>query len=485
MSVPIIILFAILTILAVLALILVLGALRLKPTPVTDPLPPSQARGDEAAIGRFQELLRLPTVWGAELSHPNHKPFDEVIPLLQRLYPLLFKQLELTLINNYGIVLRWKGSDPKLKPIVLMAHHDVVGANPDEWTHPPFEAVVADGRIWARGAVDTKCILSALLEATEALLAEGYQPPRDVYICSSNNEEDMGETFPQMVEFFKGRDIEPLLVLDEGGAIIDEAPLGVSRPLAMVGVAEKGVCSSKLTISSLGGHASTPSPKDATNKLVVGLSKMLSNPSPAKISPPVAAMLRELAAHSGFGLRLLFGNLWLFGPLVLSLMKGDPETAAMVRTTYALTRLEGSKAHNVIPKSASAVLSIRIDLAESVKIALDRLRSHFNGEVELEPLSTSEPSPVSPYDDEVFAYLHRVIHSVYPQAGIAPYVMNGASDARHIARICPHTYRFGGFMLRAEQRSSVHARDESLDVENYLQGIGFYIEFIRHLDMLR
>ena len=479
-----IVIIIVLAILIVFAAVLIGNALRLKATPVVYPLPPSPGFEKEGAVERFQKLLRLSTVWGAELPDPDHAPFDEVLPLLQELYPRVFEHLELTTVATYGIVLRWEGSDPDAQPIVLMAHHDVVGVNPSEWSHDPFAAEIEDGRIWARGSVDTKCILAALFEATESLLAEGYQPPRDIYICSSNNEEDMGETAPQMVQLFRERGIEPLLVLDEGGAVIDKAPLGVSEPFALVGISEKGVYSSTVQVDSLGGHSSTPSLNDATSKLVLGLNNMLKNPAPSTISSSTEAMLRELAAYSDFGLRLVFANLWLFKPLVLSIMKGDPETAAMVHSTYALTRLEGSKAHNVIPKHATAVVNIRIDPAESIKIVQDRLKSYFSDEVQILPISASEPSPISPFDDDLFAYLRRVIHCVYPDAGIAPYIQNGASDARHFAQICPHTYRFAGFLFKADQRASIHARDENLDIMSYLQGIGFYIEFIRHLDML-
>lgn len=470
---------------ALLAIVLVVNAARLKPTPVVDPLPQSDVRGDDAAVARFQGLLRCATVWDLHNPAADRSAFDEFVPLLRRLYPTVFERLELELIDGYGISLLWKGADRSLAPVVLMAHHDVVPADASEWTHDPFAADIADGAIFARGAVDTKCIWAALMESTERLLAEGYVPPRDVYFFSSNTEEDGGDTAPHMVEHLKSIGRVPYMVLDEGGAVIDNPPLGVKGQFAVVGVAEKGIFDAYITTSAEGGHAATPSLEDATAKLVSGLDGLQKNPPASKLSAPVAAMLRELAAHGGFGLRIVFANLWLFRPVVIRIMQGDSETAAMVRTTYALTQLEGSPAHNVIPRRAKATVNVRVDPGETVDTALGRIKERFDDRTEYALAEVSEPSPVAPFvDDPAFDYLRAVIASVYPTAGIAPYVQSSCSDARHFHRACPRTYRFAGILFKGDQRTRVHGRDENLDVDSFKRGIGFYTEFIRHLDRL-
>lgn len=478
------VLLVVFAVIVVLAIVLAVNAMRLKPTQVENPLPPSSAAGDDAAVERFREMLRIPTVWGAEDPEADHAPFDAFVPRMRELYPQVFDNLELTMVETYGIMLKWKGANPDLDPIVLMSHHDVVSADVSGWTHDPFAAEIEDGKIWARGAVDTKCILGALFEATQVLLAEGYVPPRDVYICSSNCEEDNGNTAPAMVELFRERGIKPYMVLDEGGAVIDNPPLGVTRPFAAIGVTEKGLFSAFLTVNSQGGHASTPSLEDATAKLVSGLDAIQKNPAPARLSAPIEAMLKELASYGGFGLRLVFGNLWLFRPLVLKIMKGNHETAAMVRTTYAITELEGSPAANIIPKHAKGTVNVRIDPSETVDTAFSRIKERFDDQTDYELRFAIDPSPISPFDDEAFGYLRAVTHSIYPDAGIAPYVQSSSSDARHFHRICPRTYRFAGFLFKGDQRARIHGQDESLDVDAYKRGIGFYIEFIRNLDRL-
>ena len=583
MSVVVLILLVLFLALLLLLALLLFNAIRLKPSPISNPLAPAGVFGDDRAVERFQAMLQSQTVWpgdapggggdsstapggacgahnpdahssrdthGAQDAHDapggdsddcapsssDYSAFDEFLPKLQRLYPQVFASLELTIVNGYGLLLRWPGRDAGAAPVVLMAHHDVVVANAEDWTHPPFAAEIANGRIYARGAVDTKCILAGLLEATDLLLSQAFVPPRDIYICSSNSEEVMGATGKRMADHFSERGITPLFVLDEGGAVIDNAPLGANCEFAAIGVAEKGVFSAHCTVRSLGGHAATPSPADATAKLVKALNSIVANPAPARISKPVELMLRELAAHSGFGLKLVFANLWLFRPLVLAIMKRSPETAAMVRTTYAITQLAGSKAMNVIPKTASATVNVRVDPNETVALALARLKGHFDeadaggpasakdetgggsgsgsgggadiantantagGSADTYITSTAntaaaspsgtdfkilapiDPSPISPFDDQVFDYLRRVTHSVYPTAGIAPYIQSSASDARHFARIAPHTYRFAGFLFRGDQRARIHGVDENLDVDSFKRGVGFYVQLIRHLD---
>ncbi|MEG0504737.1 MAG: M20/M25/M40 family metallo-hydrolase, partial [Raoultibacter sp.] len=321
-------LFVVLAVIVVFVIVLVVNAAKLKPMPIEDPLPPSTARGDDASVARFQEMLRCATVWAAESPHADRTPFDDFVPRMREVYPQVFNSLELTMFETYGIMLKWKGFNPDLAPVVLMAHHDVVDANPEGWTHDPFGADIADGKIWARGSVDTKCILAGLFEATEVLLSEGYVPPRDIYFCSSNCEEDSGDTAPAMVAYFKEQGITPFFVLDEGGAVIDNPPLGVLCPFAVIGVTEKGLFNAYVTTNSQGGHASTPSLEDATAKLVSSLDEVQKNPPASKLSEPIEVMLKELAAHGGFGLKIVFGNLWLFRPLVLKIMKSNHETAA-------------------------------------------------------------------------------------------------------------------------------------------------------------
>jgi carboxypeptidase PM20D1 len=483
----IIALFVLLAALLTIVIVAIVRAMRLRPDAIACGLSDTASLTElpeQECVERFREILRQPTVWDGDNQFADHQAFINFVPKLKELFPQVFATLELSMINDFGIMLLWRGKNPNLLPVVLMAHHDVVAADPDKWSHHPFAAEVVDGKIYARGAVDTKCILAAQLEAVSSLIASGFEPPRDIYICSSNCEEDLGDTAGMMVDVFRQRGITPALVLDEGGAVIDNAPLGVKCQFAVIGVSEKGLIKVGVTTNSSGGHAATPAPGDSTNKLVSGLYRLQALKPKAKLSLPVAKMFRELAAHGGFGLRLIFANIWLFRPLIIAIMLKNPETAAMLKTTYALTQLAGSTAANVIPASARASVNIRIDPHETVELAMSRLKRCFDSETEYSLANAIDPSPISPFDDYAFSYLSSVIHSIYPTAGIAPYIQSSASDARYFARICPHTYRFAGFLFSGDQRSRIHGIDENLDIQSYCRGVLFYIELIRNIEAL-
>ncbi|MDD7369808.1 MAG: M20/M25/M40 family metallo-hydrolase, partial [Berryella intestinalis] len=230
---------------------------------------------------------------------------------------------------------------------------------------------------------------------------------------------------------------------------------------------------------------STPSLSDSTARLVTGLERLQRNPGAARMSAPLEAMLRELAAHSGLPYRIVFGNLWLFRPLVVRMLEGNPETAAMLRTTYALTELEGSPSANVIPKQARANVNVRVDPAESVREARARIEAAFEGEADVCLFDAIEPSRIAPWrGDRAWNFLCAVVRSAYPEAGIAPYIQVSCSDARHFQREFQRVYRFAGMLFRGDQRSRIHGQDESIDVESFKRGVGFYYELMRNIDRL-
>lgn len=139
------------------------------------PLDAGTYKADEAAVERFCELLRIPTVSRENIAERDDEPFGQWIPTLQRLYPRFFDIAEITRIDDFGMLLHWHSADSALDPIVMMAHQDVARRGPD-WEHDPFGAEIFDGEIWARGSLDTKCIVSAFLEAAEHLIARASFP---------------------------------------------------------------------------------------------------------------------------------------------------------------------------------------------------------------------------------------------------------------------------------------------------------------------
>ena len=145
-----------------------------------------------------------------------------------------------------------------------MAHLDVVPVDESSpWQHPPFSAEIHDGAVWGRGTLDDKGCVAAICEAVERLLTDGHRPAQDVWLSFGCDEEVSGPTAAAAVDELVRRGVRPWFVLDEGGAVAYDAFPGVSRPVAAIGVAEKGTTSVELRVEGRGGHASTPAPQRA------------------------------------------------------------------------------------------------------------------------------------------------------------------------------------------------------------------------------
>lgn len=475
-----VILSALLALAVVLIAVLVVRALRLRPQKTAAHEPYAPALDEEGAVRRFGETIRLATVW-PRYGEVDRAPFDAFLPLLQKLYPRMFDTLETQILNEYGILCRWKGAD-SARPVVLMSHYDVVSADADKWQHPPFCGEVHDGEIWGRGTVDTKCILAALLEAGENLLAEGFTPQHDLYFSFTNNEETGGDTTPAIVSYLREKGVEPWFVLDEGGAVVESPALGVKQEFAMVGVSEKGVVDAILRVNGVPGHSSTPRASDSTYRLVDVLDRLRKAPFPSQLSPVTRQMLSRIAAYASFAYRLIFANLWLFAPLVKKIMSANGETAAMLRTTAALTKLQGSSEINSIPNTAEVGMSVRVAPWDSTESALSVLREAAGEHADVTYDYKFEPSQFSPTDCDPFRLLSDTIDSVYPGVPAVPYVMNGGTDSKHFAAVWPNVYRFAGFRFTAEERVGMHGNNERLSVASYLDGVRFYRKLLENLN---
>mgnify|MGYP003269442111 FL=1 len=467
--------------------------------PAGTPLTAEGYHAGDDAVGRFRALLRVPTISRDDPALVDRTPFEAWVPTLREQFPRVFEVCELTMFDEFGLLMRWPGADATLDPIVLMAHQDVVPTEGQAWDHDPFAAEIHDGEIWARGSLDTKNIAAAIFESMNVLIGEGYVPPRDVWYFSSNGEEVAGSAARQAVAWMREHGIHPYMVMDEGGAVAADAPLGVEEPVAMVGVSEKGHVDLKVTARADGGHASTPAENDAPRLLARVCEHIAANPGKPEFTRALDATLMELASRSSTLYRMVFSNLWLTRPLVSKIMSSSPEMGAMIRTTYALTQLQGSPAHNVLPTVATANFNVRIAPFETVTDAINRAREraeeacracgvspdHVTIEIE-QAVPYTEPAPVSPFeDDPAFDYLHRCVAGVYPEAGFAPYVQNSCTDSREFCEICERVYRFGGFIYSGEARSLLHTANERIGVDVYKRGIEFYMAFLRNLDELR
>jgi carboxypeptidase PM20D1 len=437
----------------------------------------------DRAVGKLQTLVRIPTVSYRDPEKQDQDAFDGFVEELRAQFPLLHSHLDLTRIHTHGLLFHWRGHSAD-KPVVLMAHLDVVPVEGD-WQHGAFSGDIADGEIWGRGTLDDKGALVAVCEAVELLLERGHQPAQDVWLSFGCDEEVFGQAAPMTVEELRRRGVRPWIVVDEGGAIAHGAFPGVSTPVGVVGVTEKGVTSLELTVEGRGGHASTPTRLGPTARLARAITRLDNAQMPASVPEPTLELFRRLAPHAPLPVRPLMANAARLGPVLpRALVLAGPETAAMTRTTFAVTTLSGSPALNVIAQKATAGVNIRIMVGDTVETVLEHVRTAIDDkDVRIDVIEANEACPVSPMTsaDDGFRLLEETITEVFPDAVAAPYVMMAATDARNFTRICDRVYRFAPFRMTKAQRQAIHSYDEHLGVDAFVEGVRWYQRLIERI----
>ncbi len=435
---------------------------------------------EERALELAKKLSKM--VQCDTTSYPNveqTEKFHEFHNVLGELFPLVHERLERTEIDG-NLLYYWKG-ESSARPILLMSHQDVVPAE-GEWAHAPFSGAIEGGKVHGRGSGDTKCSVMAFFEAAEELLSSGYTPKSDVYIASSCTEEWGGDGAPKLVEELKRRNVELFLVCDEGGGIIEEPIGGVHGRFAMVGVFEKGHANVSFSAASNGGHASAPSANSPIARLSAFVCDVEKH-SPFKkaLLPEVRAMFKRLAPYAPFGLKFVFGNLWLFGPVLMAVMpKISAQGAAMLKTTIAFTMQSGSDAYNVLPQRATLGANMRFiphqGEKESLEIIEKLAKKHG---LNMEVLDSCDYSAPVDIEGDAFKFVERTIKRTFPGLPASPYVMTGATDAHFYQAICPSCIRFAPVIYGPEQMKGMHGLNENIEYNCLPGAVEFYKNLIK------
>ena len=436
----------------------------------------------EASINALAELVKCRTVSYEDSSLEDDAEFEKLIGKLPELYPHVMESCSLTRLPGRALLFRWYGRTEG-DAAVLMAHYDVVPVEEDNWSRPPFSALIEDGVMWGRGTLDTKVTFNGIMSAAENLLKQGFQPEHDIYFAFSGGEEINGPGAVSIVDWFRENGVKLSLVIDEGGAVVQDVFPGVKAPCALIGIAEKGLMNLEYSVSGAGGHASAPAPHTPVGILAKACSRVESKPFSMHITEPVRQMFDTLGRYSGFAYRMIFANLWAFG-WVLDLLtrKTGGELNALLRTTVAFTQMKGSKAPNVIPPSASIVSNIRLNPSDSVAGAVAHIGSVIgSSDVKLNTLISMEPSPVSRTDCEGWEIVSSAAAATWKGCIVSPYLMVQCSDSRHYRNISDKVYRFSAMDLTADERHSIHGNDEHIRLETICSATEFFFRVIRKL----
>lgn len=461
-------------------LVLVIRALRYRPKTERISSGESIVLDEEKIIKDMQELIRCCTVSYQDACLMDQEAFDRFQWLLSVLYPHVHAVCVQKFLGVNGILYRWPGKH-KGDPTVLMAHYDVVPAQESQWEKPPFEGILENGVLWGRGTLDTKGTLCGIMEAAEQLIQDGFTPEHDIYFAFSGQEEINGTTCASIVDWFEEHGIRPAMVLDEGGAVVENVFPGVKRECALVGIAEKGMVNLELHAKSDGGHASTPPVHTIIGELAKAVVEMERHPFPRQLTKPVKEMIDVLARNSGFMYRLLFANLWCLEGLFDRICRSaGGELNAMMRTTCAVTKMEGGKVFNVIPTAASVGMNLRLigsDTVESVRQYVEQVIGNPN--IEVSVYEGRNPSPDSNTDCEAWERLCQVVADTWKGCLVSPYLMMACSDSWHYSRISDRVYRFSAMKLSKEERAMIHGNNERVPVETLVKAAEFYVRLMK------
>lgn len=467
------------------------------PTETHSPAPITLTEVDGEEVARHIGLaIQMKTINHIDPEKVDPIPFQGLHNLISMLYPELEDRLKREVIGNYSLLYTWEGSDANLDPIALTAHMDVVPADetPDSgWTYPPFSGTVADGHVWGRGAIDCKGTMIGTLEAVSYLLKVGFEPKRTIYLAFGEDEEVSGvRGAVQIVQTLKERGVRLSFLMDEGGTISQGSIPGVDAPVGLIGVAEKGHLSLVLRAQTAAGHASAPGQVTSIGALALAIATLENNPFPQDLEF-VEFMMSFLAEELPFRQRMQLANRWLFGNSVANRFAATPTANANTRTTIAPTIIKGGDTENVLPAVAEALVNLRLMPGDTLVEVYKHVNEMVGDDVvEVVPAHEEslygehswDPSEISDVDSPQFRILVDLIKATVPGAYAVPYLMSGATDARHYMEICDRVFRFSPFVLGKEELETVHGVNERLSFENASRMVGFYTELIERMSGL-
>ncbi len=435
-----------------------------------------------AAAVHLSQAVQFKTVSNQNAADNETAEWDKLQAWLASTYPKSHAAMQRELLGQ-TLVYTWPGSDPAAQPIILMAHQDVVpvtAGTEQDWKYQPFAGTIAEGAVWGRGTVDDKGSLVALFEGLEALAVQGFTPKRTIYIVSGHDEEVGGTGAEAAAKLLASRNVKALFTIDEGGLINTDTPI-INGPAMLIGVAEKGYMTLRITAPAVGGHSSMPPAEIGTVNLAKAVVALHQAQFPLELRGPAASMFDVLAAKAGGMTKVAAANKWLLGGTVKSRMAETPAAAAQLHTTIAPTMLQGSPKENVLPQSANALVNFRIAPWDNSAKVLEHARTATKGlgvEVSFTERKPGEPSPVSSSTSQGWQLIVAAARADHPGLIAAPYLVVGGTDSKHMVGVSDDVYRFMPISVASKDVKMIHGTNEHMTLSNFTSMVDFFTRLI-------
>jgi acetylornithine deacetylase/succinyl-diaminopimelate desuccinylase-like protein len=380
-----------------------------------------------------------------------------------------------------ALVVRYRGDGSGGKPILLMAHMDVVTAKPSDWVRDPFKLIEEDGWFYGRGALDVKNGVTELTTLFLRLKAEKFVPKRDLIIYFSGDEETAMATTVEVANKHRELiDAEYALNSDGGGGVLDNE---TGKPLFFgFQTAEKTYADFKLTTRNPGGHSSLPRPDNAIYDLAEALAKLRRFSFPVMWNDTTIAGFRESAKTTpgelGAAMAAFAAN--PKDEKAAATLAANPSYVGQTRTTCVATMLEGGHAQNALPQSATANVNCRIFPGVKIEDVRLALAGVVGTGVEVKVDGSPMSSDASPLRKDLVAAVTRMVHKFYPEANIVPQQSSGATDGLVFRSIGIPTYGVDPTFIR-DKDAFAHGLNERLPVKSFYDGLEMWYLLVKDL----
>ena len=432
----------------------------------------------------LKEAIRCKTISYVDPSMFCDQEFKKLHDVIEKHFPHLVRKAQITKIDK-SLLFYLEGTDKDLKPILLMAHQDVVPAEQTGWAFEPFSAFEDEKYIWGRGSLDIKCLMFAELNAIEYLLSHNISLKRSIYLSYGHDEEVGGFNGTlKLSQYLQEQNVELELVVDEGfGFITNGAKYRCPNiMIGEIGLFEKGYLDVELSCKGYGGHSSNPYDRTSLELLSNLISDICRHPFKANLAEVVVMALDLLKNDVEVEpLKTYVQDINKYRDEICQYFINDQALNIYAKTTIAPTMISGSsEASNVMPKDMKATINFRLNQTEKIKDVLDKCQSFVESDrIKIKPTRMIEASKQSRTDTLGYQKVVEALNYFYKDVRFVPSITTCGTDARHYENLCDTVLRIYPFLN--ESYDGIHGTNEKMEIKAYIQGIKVFIKLIEDI----